>query len=157
MSLRGIVVPFVLDGALNRLGFESYVTSVLVPELRSGDILTMDDLPPFALPLHEASLAEPLAGSAHKGPRVAALIQATGATLLHLPPYSPNSNPIENAVANLKALLRIAAESTVSGLWAAIRTSSISSRKPNAPPWSPPQAMPQSEGKLLSLHIEEKD
>ena len=57
---------------------------------------------------------------AHKGSRVAALIEAAGARLLHLPPYSPDFNPIENAFAKLKALLRKAAERTVAGLWAAI-------------------------------------
>ena len=102
LSLRGIVAPFVLDGAVDRLAFETYVARVLVPELQSGDVVIMDNLP------------------AHKGPRVAALIEAAGARLLHLPPYSPDFNPIENAFAKLKALLRKAAERTVAGLWAAI-------------------------------------
>jgi transposase len=102
LSLRGIVAPFVLDGALDRLAFETYVARVLAPELRPGDVVIMDNLP------------------AHKGPRVAALIAAAGARLLHLPPYSPDFNPIENAFAKLKALLRKAAERTVEGLWAAI-------------------------------------
>ena len=102
LSLRGIVAPFVLDGALDRLAFETYVARVLVPELRPGDVVILDNLP------------------AHKGPRVAALIAAAGAKLLHLPPYSPDFNPIENAFAKLKALLRKAAERTVESLWAAI-------------------------------------
>jgi transposase len=76
---------------------------VLVPDLRPGDVVIMDNL------------------SSHKGPRVRALIEAAGATLLFLPPYSPDFNPIENAFAKLKALLRKAAERTVEGLWAAIR------------------------------------
>ena len=58
--------------------------------------------------------------SSHKGPSVRALIEAAGATLLYLPPYSPDFNPIENAFAKLKALLRKAAERTIDGLWAAI-------------------------------------
>ena len=58
--------------------------------------------------------------SSHKGPKVRALIEAAGARLLFLPPYSPDFNPIENAFAKLKALLRKAAERTVAGLWNAI-------------------------------------
>ena len=55
--------------------------------------------------------------SSHKGPRVRDLIEVAGATLLYLPPYSPDFNPIENAFAKLKALLRKAAERTVGALW----------------------------------------
>ena len=58
--------------------------------------------------------------SSHKGPQVRALIEAAGAELLYLPSYSPDFNPIENAFAKLKALLRKAAERTVEGLWRAI-------------------------------------
>ena len=77
-------------------------SKVLVPELKPGDIVVMDNL------------------SSHKGRRCAALIEAAGARLLYLPPYSPDFNPIENAFAKLKALLRKAAERTVDGLWRAI-------------------------------------
>ena len=56
----------------------------------------------------------------HKGPRVQELIEAAGASLMFLPPYSPDFNPIENAFAKMKALLRKAAERTVEGLWSAI-------------------------------------
>ncbi len=98
----GIVAPFVLDGPINRDAFEAYIAQVLVPELRAGDIVVMDNL------------------SSHKGPRVRELIEAVGARLLYLPPYSPDFNPIENAFAKLKALLRKAAERTVEGLWTAI-------------------------------------
>ena len=73
-----------------------------MPELRSGDVVILDNL------------------SSHKGARVRALIEAVGARLLSLPPYSPDFNPIENAFAKLKALLRKAAERTVEGLWTAI-------------------------------------
>ena len=96
---EGIVAPFVLDGSINRDAFETYVARVLVPELRAGDIVVMDNL------------------SSHKGPRVRELIEAVGASLLYLPPYSPDFNPIENAFAKLKALLRKAAERTVAALW----------------------------------------
>src|SRR6187455_2260367 len=98
----GIVAPFVLDGPINRAVFETYVAEVLVPELRAGDVVILDNL------------------SSHKGPRVRELIEAAGASLRYLPPYSPDFNPIENAFAKLKALLRKAAERTVEGLWRAI-------------------------------------
>jgi transposase len=98
LTLRGFIAPFVLDGPINRDAFETYVAKVLVPELRPGDIVVMDNL------------------SSHKGPRVREMIQAAGASLRYLPPYSPDFNPIENAFAKLKALLRKAAERTVDGL-----------------------------------------
>ena len=102
LTLRGFIAPFVIDGAVDRLAFETYVEKVLVPELRKGDVVIMDNLP------------------GHKGPRVRQMIEAAGASLLYLPPYSPDFNPIENAFAKLKALLRKAAERTVDGLWTAI-------------------------------------
>jgi transposase len=102
LTLRGFIAPFVIDGAIDRLAFETYVEKVLVPELRQGDVVIMDNLP------------------GHKGPNVRQLIEAVGASLLYLPPYSPDFNPIENAFAKLKALLRKAAERTVEGLWSAI-------------------------------------
>ncbi len=98
----GMVAPFVIDGPINRHAFETYVEHVLVPELRAGDVVVMDNL------------------SSHKGPRTRALIEAAGASLLYLPPYSPDFNPIENAFAKLKALLRKAAERTIEGLWSVI-------------------------------------
>lgn len=94
-----IVAPFVLDGPINRNAFETYVARVLVPELRPNDVVVMDNL------------------SSHKGPRVQEMIEAAGASLRYLPPYSPDFNPIENAFAKLKTLLRKAAERTVGGLW----------------------------------------
>jgi transposase len=81
---------------------ETYVERVLVPELRKGDIVVMDNL------------------SSHKGTTTRQRIEAAGASFLYLPSYSPDFNPIENAFAKLKALLRKAAERTVDGLWAAI-------------------------------------
>ena len=74
----------------------------LLAELRPGDVVIMDNL------------------SSHKGPRTKALIEAAGARLQFLPPYSPDFNPIENAFSKLKALLRKAAERTVDRLWSAI-------------------------------------
>lgn len=102
LTTRGLIAPFVLDGPINRVAFETYVAKVLVPDLRAGDVVIMDNL------------------SSHKGPRVRQLIEAAGASLLYLPPYSPDFNPIENAFAKLKALLRKAAERTVDGLWTTI-------------------------------------
>ena len=99
LTTRGLVAPWVLDGPINRDAFEAYVARVLVPELRLGDIVVMDNL------------------SSHKGPKVRQMIEAAGAQLLYLPPYSPDLNPIEMALAKLKALLRKAAERTVVGLW----------------------------------------
>jgi len=102
LATRGMIAPFVLDGPINKDAFETYVAKVLVPELRPGDIVIMDNL------------------SSHKGPRVREMIEAANAGLLYLPPYSPDFNPIENAFSKLKAHLRKAAERTVDGLWAAI-------------------------------------
>ena len=102
LTLRGMIAPFVLSGPINRDAFEAVVERVLVPELRSGDIVVLDNL------------------SSHRGPRVRATIEAAGAHLLFLPPYSPDFNPIENPFAKLKALLRKAAERTVAGLWNAV-------------------------------------
>ena len=104
LTTRGLIAPWVLDGAINQDAFEAYVARVLVPELRPGDIVILDNL------------------SSHKGPKVRALIEAAGASLVFLPPYSPDLNPIEMAFARLKALLRKAAERTVAGPWAAIGT-----------------------------------
>lgn len=102
LTTRGMIAPWVLDGPINRVAFETYVAKVLVPELRPGDIVVMDNL------------------SSHKAPKVREMIEAAGASLLYLPPYSPDFNPIENAFAKLKAHLRKAAERTVDGLWSAI-------------------------------------
>ena len=102
LTLRGMIAPFVLSGPINRAAFETYVEKVLVPELRPGDIVIMDNL------------------SSHKGQRARQLLEAAGARLLFLPPYSPDFNPIENAFAKLKAMLRKAAERTVDALWSAI-------------------------------------
>ena len=102
LTTRSMVAPFVLGGPINRAAFETYVERVLVPEQRPGDIVVMDNL------------------SSHKGPRTRALIEAAGARLLFLTPYSPDFNLIENAFSKLKALLRKAVERTVDGLWSAI-------------------------------------
>lgn len=101
--LCGMTAPMVLDGPMNRAAFQAYIEQVLVPTLRRGDTVIMDNLP------------------AHKGIDVRRAIEAAGATLRYLPPYSPDFNPIENAFSKLKAALRRAAARTIGDLWAVIR------------------------------------
>ena len=102
LRLSGMTAPMVLDGAMNGTAFLAYVEQVLVPTLSPGDIVVMDNLP------------------AHRSAGVRSAIEAAGASLRHLPPYSPDFNPIEQAFSKLKALLRKAAARTISDLWAAI-------------------------------------
>jgi transposase len=97
-----MTAPFVYDGAMNSTVFLAYVDRVLVPTLEPGDVVIMDNLP------------------AHKAAAVREAIQRAGAVLMFLPPYSPDFNPIENAFAKLKALLRARAERTVTALWDAV-------------------------------------
>ena len=99
LARDGIVAPFVIDEPMNRAIFTQYVRQYLVPELRPGDVVILDNL------------------SSHKGAEVAALVEACGAKLLFLPPYSPDLNPIEMVFAKLKHLLRKAKERTREGLW----------------------------------------
>jgi transposase len=96
---RGMRCSTTVDGAINREVFEAFVDQVLVPALQPDDVVVMDNL------------------SSHKGQRVREMIQAAGATLLYLPPYSPDLNPIEMAFAKLKQLLRSAEHRTMSALW----------------------------------------
>ena len=102
LTLCGLIAPMVLDGPMNGPAFLAYVEQVLVPTLRPGQIVVMDNLP------------------AHKIAGVRTAIEATGAQLWLLPPYSPDFNPIENAFAKLKAILRKAAARTLPKLWDAI-------------------------------------
>lgn len=99
LRCHGITAPCVLDGAMTGEAFLAYIEQFLVPTLRRGDIVIMDNLP------------------SHKVEGIAAAIEDASATLLYLPPYSPDLNPIELAFAKLKALLRKAAERTVEALW----------------------------------------
>lgn len=94
-----LAAPMLLDGPMNGTAFLAYVNQVLVPELRPGDIVVMDNLP------------------AHKVSGVRSAIIAAGAYLHYLPAYSPDLNPIEMAFAKLKALLRKAAARTLGELW----------------------------------------
>ena len=105
-ALRGdrLTAPMVADGALDGPLFLAYVRRFLVPELRADDIVVLDNL------------------SSHKVAGVREAIASAGATLLYLPPYSPDLNPIEKLFAKLKALLRKAARRTVRALWTHIGT-----------------------------------
>jgi transposase len=94
-----ITAPFVLDGPINGEWFLAYVEQVLVPTLRRGDVVVMDNL------------------GSHKGKAVRRAIRRAGAHLIFLPPYSPDLNPIEQVFAKLKTLLRKAAERTVEATW----------------------------------------
>ena len=102
LRVSGVTATQLLDGSINGAGFLEYVKQVLVPTLAPGDIVVIDNL------------------SSHKSHPVREAIEAAGAKLLFLPPYSPDFNPIEKAFSKLKALLRKAAERTISGLRQAI-------------------------------------
>lgn len=115
LRLTGMTALMVLDGPMNGDVFRAYVEQVLIPTLTPGDIVVMDNLP------------------AHKGAPVRAAIEASGARLLFLPPYSPDFNPIENAFAKLKAMLRKTAARTIDSLWDAI------ARRRSARCWPPDQ------------------
>ena len=77
-----------MEGVTSRIVFEAYIEKVLIPSLRRGQVVVMDNL------------------SARKGERVRELVESAGCELLHLPPYSPDFNPIEEAFSKLKGLLR---------------------------------------------------
>ena len=95
---NGMRAPCTVDGSMNGAKFLAYVEQCLAPTLRRMDIVVIDNLP------------------AHKAPGIREAIEARGAELRYLPQYSPDLNPIEMAFSKLKALLRKAAERTISGL-----------------------------------------
>ncbi len=99
LGISGIRCSTVMDGAVNGEVFQAFVEQVLVGQLRPGDIVVMDNL------------------SSHKPARIRQLIEAAGATVLFLPPYSPDLNPIEMVFAKLKQLLRSLACRTREALW----------------------------------------
>ena len=94
-----IDAPCVIDGPINGESFLAYVEQFLVPTLRPGDIVIIDNL------------------GSHKGKAVCRAIRAAGAKLFFLPPYSPDLNPIEQVFAKLKTLLRKAGERTLEATW----------------------------------------
>jgi transposase len=102
LTARGLIAPMVLDGPMDTAAFIAYVEQVLVHEVRRGDLVIFDNL------------------SAHKTKRVRQALAKCRIAYLYLPPYSPDLNPIENAFAKLKGLVRAASERTVEGLWATL-------------------------------------
>lgn len=98
----GLVAPLVLDCAVNGATFLAYVEQMLAPTLGPGDLVVLDNL------------------SSHKVAGVREAVEARGATLLYLPPYSPDLNPIEQVFSKLKRLLRTEAARTMDALWTAI-------------------------------------
>jgi len=104
LGIEGVRCSTVVDGAVNRDVFEAFVEQVLVPELRPGDIVVMDNL------------------SSHKSVRTRELIEGAGARLIFLPPYSPDLNPIEMVFAKVKQLLRSLGCRTRDALWRAMQS-----------------------------------
>lgn len=99
MRAGGFLAPLVVDGAISGELFETYIRRVLLPELQEGDVVVLDNL------------------SCHKRAEVREAIESKGCTLLLLPAYCPDLNPIEMAFSKLKRLLRKAAARTVEALW----------------------------------------
>lgn len=102
LTLSGFCAPMLLDGPMDGDAFLAWCEQMLGPNLRPGDVVIMDNLP------------------AHKVRGVRDVIEACGARLMYLPPYSPDFNPIENAFAKLKAHIRKAAARTVDTLETAV-------------------------------------
>lgn len=104
LGIKGVRCSTVVDGAVNADIFEAFVEQVLVPKLRPGDVVVMDNL------------------SSHKRARTRTLIEQVGAELLFLPPYSPDLNPIEMVFSKIKQLLRSLACRTKDALWKAMQS-----------------------------------
>jgi transposase len=104
LGLAGVSCSTVVDGAINADVFEAFVEQVLVPTLRPGDVVVLDNL------------------SSHKRRRTRELIESAGAELVFLPPYSPDFNPIEMIFAKIKQLLRSLACRTRQALWDAMQS-----------------------------------
>ena len=103
LGIAGMRCATLADGAVDADLFEAFVAQVLAPELKEGDVVVLDNL------------------SSHKRPRTRALIEATGARLIYLPPYSPDLNPIEMVFAKIKQSLRSLACRSVESLWNAMQ------------------------------------
>lgn len=102
LALSGIIAPMILHGSMNARAFEAYVEQCLVPELRTGDVVVMDNL------------------AAHKRPIIESLIEGVGAKVLFFPPYSPDFNPIEPSWSKFKSILRATAARTTEALHEAV-------------------------------------
>ena len=99
LTPKGFIAPLVLDGPMNSLIFASYITNILAKEIRTGDLLVMDNL------------------SAHKTKAVQSSMERLGINYAYLPPYSPDFSPIENAFSKVKSMMRKLAKRTYSTLW----------------------------------------
>jgi transposase len=117
LSLRGVSAPFVFEGNTNAPTFETYVAALLAPTLRPKDIVIMDNL------------------SAHKHDAIRTLIEACGATVEFLPPYSPDLNPIEKCWSKVKAWLRKAKARTFDDLVDALAAALRAVSKTDAAAW----------------------
>ena len=102
LRLNGLTAPWVLDKPMTGEAFKSYLQTQLAPSLQTGDIVVCDNL------------------ASHKVAGVRDIIEAKGATILYLPPYSPDLNPIEQAFSKLKTLLRKAMARSFEQLWKTI-------------------------------------
>jgi transposase len=131
LRIDGLTAPMVLDGPMDSEAFRAYVEQALAPHLRAGDVVIMGNLP------------------AHKVHGVREAIEAAGARLLYLPPYSPDFNPIEMAFAKLKALLRAAAAQPSQISSKRSRKHSNDSPQTNAKTISSPQDTMPSDRKML--------
>jgi transposase len=100
----GIRCSTMVDGGINADVFEAFVGQVLLPQLQAGDVVILDNL------------------SSHKRARTQKLIESVGATLVFLPPYSPDLNPIEMIFSKIKQLLRSMAYRTSEALWTAMQS-----------------------------------
>ena len=95
----GLTAPYVLDGPVNGIFFRAWVEQQLVPTLKPGDVVIMDNL------------------GSHKAKAIRKAIRAAGATLLYLPPYSPDLNPIEQTFSKIKHWMRMAQKPTIDEAW----------------------------------------
>lgn len=114
MSVDGVIASGSFDGATDTELFVTFVAEALVPMLEPGQVVVMDNLP------------------AHRSPQVDRLVEAAGATVLRLPPYSPDFNPIEQAISKVKTVLRALARRSVDGLFEGIGAALGSIRRSDA-------------------------
>lgn len=117
LSLSGIEAPMTINGAVDAIVFKVYLEQVLSPTLKAGDIVVMDNLP------------------AHKVAGIKELIEASGAQLIYLPPYSPDLNPIEKCWSKIKTYLRAAKARTREALEKALREALLLITEEDAVGW----------------------
>jgi transposase len=117
LGWTGVKAPWVLEGAMDGTAFTAYIELVLAPTLRRGDIVVMDNL------------------SAHKSNRIRQLVEARGARLEFLPPYSPDFNPIELCWSKVKTALRAAKARTLEALLDALADALCSIRRQDIQAW----------------------